>query len=180
MDNDRLGPLASFIGTCSFITFGIMGYINLKNPLNITTIVFGVIIGFLFGFLAKFFLYHLLSILNGDVKKEKGKESLKAAVNRSTIFMFPYAILALLAEFFLGWAAAAVFFSTAIMNTGVMASMEVGKLKGKSSIKNTIASSLIATAISYLWIFSGGYLRNFLILVDGAVTLGLSILGVKK
>lgn len=180
MEKDKLGPLCSLIGACSFMVFGIVGYMNLRSPWNITNIVFGILVGLIFGFIGKLLFSLLLTLLNNDIKKSEGKGAIKAAVRRSTIFMFPYAVLVFLSSYFLGWAAAAVFFSAAIMNTGVMAATEIGRLKGKPAIKNTIATTISAALVSYLWIFSAGYLKNVPAMLESLVTLGLSVLGVKK
>jgi len=180
MEKDKLGPLSSFMGTISFMGFGILGYINLRTPWNMTNIVFGIIVGLFFGFISKFIFSRLLSILNKDLRNIQGKGTIKRLVKRCTIFMFPYAVLTFLAEYYLGWAAAAVFFSAGIMNTGVTISLEVGKLKGKTAIKNTIVTSLSAAAVSYFWVFSAGYLKNVPGMVESLLALGLSLLGVKK
>lgn len=179
MEKDRLGPLCSVIGTFSFIIFGIVGFMNLSSPFDLFNVIFGIISGVLFGFVGKFVFTRLLSILNGDIGKAHGKKAIKAAVRRSTIFMFPYAILALLSAYFLGWAASAVFFSAGIMSTGVMASGEISKLKGRNAVKNNIATSLAASAVSYFWMFSAGYLLIILSTLETVVKLALSSLGVK-
>lgn len=179
MENDRLGPLNSIIGTFSFMVFGVVGYLNLRIPWNSTEIVFGVIVGLIFGFISKLIFIRLLSILNGDIRKSRGSRAIKEVVRRSTVFMFPYAVLVFLAAYFLGWAAASALFSAAIMNTGVMVSSEVGKLKEKPVVRNTIATSLTATAISYLWMYSAGYLKDAPAMLQSLVTMGLTLLGVK-
>lgn len=179
MEKDTMGPFSAFIGTLSFMAFGMIAFMDLRNPLNKVNIVFGLVVGLLFGFVSKLLFTKLLSVLNGDIKNNHGRIAIKATVKSSTIFMFPYALLSFLAAYFLGWATAAVFFSAAIMNTGVTASTEIAKLKGKPAIKNSIATSLAASAVSYLWMYSAGYLKTTLNLVDSIAKLILSLVGVK-
>lgn len=93
--------------------------------------------------------------------------------------MLPYAVLVVLTTFFMGWASAAALFSAGIMNTGVMVSAEVGKLKEKPVIRNSIVTSLSASAVSYLWMYSAGFLKDAPVLLESLVSMGLALLGVK-
>jgi hypothetical protein len=179
MEKDKLGPLSSIIGTISFMVFGVMACINLKIPLNKTNIVFGIIIGLFLGFFSKKIFIIILSLLNSDVKKEHGKDIVSKTVKKSTIFMFPFATMVFLATIFLGWTTAGVFYSAGVMNTAVMASMEIGKLKGKVGIKNTIATSIAASLLSYGWLFSVGYIKNIPPILESGVRLLLPLMGVK-
>lgn len=180
MDKDRLGPLGSLIGTLCFIVFGIVGYMNFKAPLNIGSLIFGALVGLLFGIITKSLLGRLLSLLNRDVVKEQGKKAVSTTVKRCTIYMFPYTVMVSLAAYFLGWAAAGVFFSAAVMSTGVVAATEVSKLKGKGTVRNNIATSLTASVISVLWMISSAYLKNVPGILDSLITMASTLLGVKQ
>jgi hypothetical protein len=180
MEKDKLGSLGSFIGTLCFIVFGIVGYMNLSAPLSRGGIIFGIIISLIFGFITKFFMGNFLSLMNRGIAKDQGKRVVKSIVKRCTIYMFPYAVMVSLAAYFLGWSAAGVFFSAALMNVGVVAASEISRLKGKDAIRNNIATSIIAVAISFLWMISSNYLKNIPGLLDGVITMALGLMGVNK
>ncbi|MCX7841746.1 MAG: hypothetical protein N2489_01560 [Clostridia bacterium] len=177
--NDRLGPFNAFLGTISFIAFGVISYMDLKAPLEIANIVFGAIVGLLAGFLCKKLIYWLIALLNKDLRQQHGKEAILKTVHRSTVFMFPFALMLALSTFLLGWTTGGVFFSAAVMNTGVMASAEIAKLKGKAAIKNTIVTSVSASIISYSWLLSAGYLKNAPGLLKSLAGFVLPLMGVK-
>lgn len=179
MEKDRLGTLSSIIGTFSFMVFGVVGYMNLKSPMNKTNIIFGVLVGLLFGFVSKKIFAVILNILNGDIREKHTKGIISSTVSRSTVFMFPFATMALLSAHFLGWQSVGVFYSSAIMSTGVMASTEIAKLKEKVAIRNMIATSVSAFLLSYLWMFSAGYLKNVPGILESIIRVLLPLIGVK-
>lgn len=179
MEKLALGPLCSFLGTISFIAFGIVACVNLRAPFDPVIYSVAAFVGIFFGFLYKKLVSIMLRILNSDVRKDVGSNSIKKVVNRSGIFMLPFALMFFIASYFLGWTGAAVFFSAAAMNTGVLASAEFAKLKGKTAVKNTIAVTVTSTAVSYLWMFSANYIKNVPVLIKAGIGILLPLLGVK-
>jgi hypothetical protein len=179
MEKVSLGPLCSILGTLSFIAFGILACVNLRAPFDPVIYIVAGVVGIFFSMLYKKIISFLLKLLNSDVKKEIGSDSIKKVVHRSGIFMLPFALMFFLASYFLGWTGAAVFFSSAAMNTGVLASTEFAKLKGKTAVKNTIAVSATSTVVSYLWMFSSNYLKNVPMLIKAGIGFVLPLLGVK-
>lgn len=179
MEKATMGPLCSLMGTFSFMAFGVIGYMNLRTPWDKTNIIFGILIGLIFGAITKKVFSVALGLLNSDIRTNHGKGVIKATVRRSTVFMFPFAALVIMAAYFMGWSNAGVFYSAAIMNTGVLASMEISKLKGKVAIKNTIATSVCASLLSYLWLFSAAYLKNVPAILKSVMSFLLPMMGVK-
>lgn len=57
------------------------------------------------------------------------------------------------------------------MSAAASSSMEIGKLKQKQEIKNTVITSLAAAAFSALWIFGSGFLAGVPSLIEGGIGL---------
>lgn len=159
-----------------FAAFGITAFSNPLNRLDVANIVFGIVIGMFFGFLFKKFLRGLLGLFNRKLKKDIGKAAIIYAVNTGMIFMVPFALMALLSVFYLKWSVVSGFISAGIMAVGTAASLEMGKLRGKQEIKNTIVTSLVSYLFSFLWTISAQILVKAPGLIDGAIILIRSII----
>ena len=159
-----------------FIAFGITGFTNPLDRLNLYNIGFGIIIGLLFGYLFKKFLRSLLRLFNGALKKEKGKETIFYAVDTGMLVLIPFAVMALLSTFYLKWSMTGGFISTGIMAVGAAAALEIGKLKGRQEIKNTISTSVISYLFSFVWTLSAQLLVRLPGLLEGGINLLRSVL----
>lgn len=152
-----------------FATFGVTAFSNPMNRLSVTNIVFGIVIGIFFGFLFKKFSQGLLRLFNGKLKKEIGKDAITYAVNTGMMFLIPFALMALLSVFYLKWSIVSGFISAGIMAAGTAASLEMGKLRGKQELKNTIITSMVSYLFSFIWTISAQILVKAPGLIDGAI-----------
>lgn len=154
-----------------FIAVGISAFTDPLEPMSIYNLIFGAAAGLLFGWLFRIFLRAFLSLFNGKLKKEKGKKIIRDAVDSGMLFLAPFAIMMLLAVFYLQWSETRGFVSAGIMAVGTASAIEMGKLKGKQEIKNTIASSGISLAFSFLWTLSYVYMAKAPALIEGGAGL---------
>lgn len=154
-----------------FIGIGISAFSNPLDKMNLYNILFGAIIGLLFGFLFKLFLKGFLGTLNGSLKKEQGKEVIRSAVDDGMLFLIPFAVMLVNATFLLNWSMTAAFVTAGIMAVGTAAAIEMGKLKGKQEIRNTIASSAVSFVFSFLWTLSFPILVKAPPLLEGGIEL---------
>lgn len=160
-----------FVHGLCFIAFGICAFSNPLDKFNIYNILFGVVIGLFFGWLFKKFLKGFLGLLNSKLKKEQGKEVIRSAVDNGMLFLTPFAIMILLATFFLNWSMTVAFISAGIMAVGTAAAIEMGKLKGKQEIKNTIATSGMSFLFSFIWTLSYQFLMKTPPYLEGGINL---------
>ena len=163
--------LVSSLGSLAFVSFGIGTFATPVLGLTVANVIFGVLVGLIFGMFCKLFLTGLLSRGNAEVKQKWGQGVIKAAVEKSFVFLIPFAVMALLAVYFMGWNFAPVFVSAGLMSAGALAAMEVGRLKGKKEVKTSIVASVVAWVFSSLWVFSAGYLSKVPLYAEGAVNL---------
>ncbi|MDX9873227.1 MAG: hypothetical protein RBT41_12560 [Clostridia bacterium] len=162
------------------LCFAAMGVGALANPLDLLNpynIGFGVFWGLLFGGFFRLFLKGFLSLLNGQLKKEKGKETIRYAVDNGMLFLAPFSVMLLIAVYYLGWAMTIPFISAGIMAVGTASSIEIGKLLGKSGLKNTVASAGVSFVFSLLWTLSFAYLNRAPSYLEGGVNLVRSVMG---
>ena len=167
----------SLLRKLCFATFGVTAFSDPANLYNIVNIVYGVIIGLIFGFLCKVFLSGILGMLNKDLKQNHGRKIISYAVEKGMTFIIPFAVMAALATFYMGWSMTAGFVSAGIMTAGVSAATEIGKIKGKTEIKNTIFTSLVSWAFSTLWLFSVAYLGKLPAYIEGGIKILKSFSG---
>ncbi|HWR55771.1 MAG TPA: hypothetical protein VN462_04660, partial [Negativicutes bacterium] len=72
------------------LCFALLGVSAFTNPLDVFSpyhIAFGAVTGLLFGWLFRKFLGGFLSVFNLKFKKEKGKETIRYAVDRGMLFL---------------------------------------------------------------------------------------------
>ena len=153
----------------SFIAFGISAFSNPLDRLNAYNIIFGIVIGLFFGWLFKKFLRGFLGLFNGKFKKEQGKEAIRYAVDNGMLFLTPFAVMLLIATFYLNWSMTGGFISAGIMSVGTAAAITMGKLKGSQEIRNTIATSGVSFLFSYIWTLSFAFLAKAPPLIEGGV-----------
>lgn len=161
--------LRGLLRILSFMLFGVMAFSNPLDQYNPYSIVFGAFIGLLFGFLCRLFLVWLLSLFNKQLRQNNGKKAIAAAVSRGMLFLLPFAIMAFLSHYYLHWFMTSAFLSAGIMSAATSASIEIGTLKGKQELKNTVVPSLVAAAFSALWILGTGLLVAVPGLIEGLV-----------
>jgi len=154
-----------------FMTIGICAFSNPLDQGNLYNIGFGIITGLLFGFIFRRFLKAFLSLFNGKLRKEQGKIVIRNAVDSGMLFLTPFAVMLAIATFLLNWSMSASFVSAGIMAVGTASAIEMGKIKGKQEIKNTIATSGVSYAFSFLWTLSYPLLVKAPPLLEGGVAL---------
>ena len=169
--------LEALIRRLCFMAFGIGAMANPLDVLNLYNICVGAFIGLLFGWLFRMFLKGFLGMFNGSFKREKGKDSISYAVDNGMLFLSPFALMLLLATFYLNWSMTVPFISAGIMAVGTASAIEMGKLQGKQAIKNTIAASVVSFAYSIVWTLSLPILYRAPSLIEGGVSLVLSLIG---
>jgi len=155
----------------SFMVIGICAFSDPMDPVNLYRIGFGIVAGLLFGFLFRLFLRAFLSMLNGNVKKEQGKTAIRGAVDRGMLFLIPFVVMLAIATFLLKWSMTAAFISAGVMAVGTAASIEMGKIKGKQEIRNTIAASGVSYLFTFLWTLSFPFLIKIPPLLEGGIGL---------
>ena len=153
----KFAKLKGFIGTLCFIVFGIVAFMDFNNPLNRINIGVGIALGFVFSFLSKLILSVFFRILNGDVKKNYSKKHIKAAISFGMVYLVPFSVMAFLASYYMHWTATSAFLSTGIMTVSALTAVELGKLKSKPSIFNSIAATVAGAMISSLWLFTAAF-----------------------
>ena len=161
----------SLVRRLCFIAFGICAFTNPLDRINLYNILFGIAIGLFFGWLFKKFLRGFLGLFNGKFKKEQGKEVIRYAVDTGMLFLTPFAVMLLIAVFYLNWSLTAGFISAGIMSAGTAAAITMGKLKGKQEIRNTLATSGVSFLFSFLWSLSYPYLMKAPAIIEGGSVL---------
>lgn len=166
-----------FVIRLCFMGFGVCAYVNPAGKYNVSNIVFGALIGLFFGYLFKKFISAFLGALNADIKIKHGKKAVSSSIEKGMIYILPFCAMSLFAVFFMNWTATAGFVSAGIMTAGGSASVEIGKIKGKQHLKNTVASSAVSWLFSTLWIFSLNFLAKVPMYAEGIVNLLKAFLG---
>lgn len=167
--------IRSTVRKLCYAVFGVTAFANLADPFNITNIVYGIVVGLIFGLICKVFLSGIMGLLNRDLKEKHGKKVISHAVEKGMTFMFPFAVMGFLASFVLGWTLTSGFVSAALMTAGASAAMEIGKLKEKPSIKNTILASVLSWAFVTVWLFSINFLSKVPPYLEGGIKLLISL-----
>lgn len=167
----------SFFRFLVVICFGATLFTSVTTRFNLVYITFGVLVFFVFIFLYKHLLRSFLGLFNPVVKKEIGKRVILAAVDNSLLFLIPFAVMSLIATYFLKWSIANAFISTGIMAVGTAASIEVGKLRDKPAIKNMVVTSALSFLFSLGLTVSIQLLTKIPGLIEGVFSLIPTLLG---
>jgi len=175
-DEYALSSGKRWLARLSFILIGISSFANPLDFFNLYNIGTGLILGLLYGFIFQLFLRSFLSTFNWKYKKTGGSKALRYSVENGLIYLVPYALIMTLATFILGWGMSLGFVSTGIMTVGATATMELGKIKGKQEIKNTIATTVVAFLFSTLWTLGLPYMVKLPALIEGGITLVKSLI----
>lgn len=163
--------LKSFIGGLCFAVFGVCAFLKPLNKDNVYHIIFGAAFGLIFGRLFKSFLKGFLKLFNRRFKKENGKKVFRHIVDAAALFLAPFATMTVIAAFYLKWAMSVVFVSAAIMAMGAAAAYEMGKIKGKQEIRNTLVTTLVSMVFSVIWTVAIPYLSKIPGYIEGGVNL---------
>lgn len=177
MDFQKGKGIKTFVRILCFMAFGVGAMANPMDVLNLYGIGFGIVCGLLIGWLFRLFLKGFLSLFNHEFKKQAGHQAIRYAVDEGMLFLAPFAVMLLIAVFHLNWTMTVPFISAGIMAAGTAASMEIGKMQGKQAIKNTVATTIVSFAFSFLWIVSVPFLKRAPSLIEGGVQLIRSLLG---
>lgn len=169
--------MLSLVRKLCFAIFGITAFAGGIGGYGYAAIGFGIFAGLLFGWLCRLFLTGFLLLLNRELRQDGRQKDVGAAVERGMLFLIPFAVMAALAVYFLGWTGVAGFVSAGLMTAGGSAALEIGKLKGKQEIKNTIAASVLSYLFSALWITSAGLLSKIPPYVEGGIGLLKTFVG---
>jgi len=163
--------MKNLVRNLCFIAIGISAFTNPLEPINLYHTAFGAVAGLLFGWLFRKFLRAFLGLFNSKLKKEKGKAVIRNAVDSGMLFLTPFAVMMLIAVYYLNWSETRGFVSAGIMAVGTAAAIEMGRVKGKQEIKTTIAASGISLMFSFLWTLSYAYMAKAPALIEGGAGL---------
>jgi len=156
---DKWSKFKAFIGTICFAVFGVVSFMDINYPDNPINIGVGIVIGLLFSFVSKKVLSILVSMFNGKLKTTHGRKIVKEMVSKTLVYMLPFAVMAFFSTYYLGWTANSAFVSSAVMTCAALTAVEIGKLKEKPSIVDTIATTVSSSILSTVWVLSIGLLR---------------------
>lgn len=159
-----------------FTAIGIGAFSNPFDRLNLYNTIFGILVGLLFGWLFRKFLKVFLGIFNRKFKKENGKKIIGYAVDNGMLFLTPFTVMLLIAVYYLNWSETRAFIASGIMAVGTAAAVEIGKLKNKQQIRNTIATSGTSFLFSFIWTLSYAYLAKIPSFIEGGANLIKGIL----
>ncbi len=160
-----------------FMAFGASALANPLDLFNVYNLAFGALVGLVFGGLFRVTLKIFLSLFNIAFRKEQGKEAINFIVDNGMLFLSPFALMLLLATFYLRWSMNAPFISAGIMAVGTASAIETGKLQGKKAIKNTIATSAVSFLYSLVWTQIFPILYKAPPLIEGGLSFVLSLVG---
>ncbi|NPV91268.1 MAG: hypothetical protein HPY50_10915 [Firmicutes bacterium] len=158
-----------------FIAFGVSVFSDPLDRLNIYSIAFGAVAGLLFGWLFRIFLRTFLGMFDRAFKKQHGKYAIRLAVDRGMLFLVPFAVMLLVANYYLNWSMTIGFISAGILMAGTAAAIEMGKIKEKPELRNTLAASAVSFLFSLLWILSYQALAQAPSFIEGGINLIHSI-----
>jgi len=163
--------LKNLIRMVCFMAIGVCAFSDPLNQGSLYHIGFGILSGLIFGLLYHIFLKAFLGLFNGKLKKEQGKIVIRNAVDSGMLFLTPFVVMLTIATFLLKWPMTASFISAGIMAVGTASAIEMGKIKGKQEIRNTIATSGVSYLFSFLWTLSYPILVKAPPLLEGGVAL---------
>jgi len=132
----------------ALVAFGMTIFSTAAMRFNVYYIAFGTLVCLVLGWFYKHFLRFVLGLVNPAVKKNIGKKMIHYAVDNSMLFLVPFAVMSLIATYYLKWTLTTTFLSTAIMSVGTAAAIEVGKIRENPSLRNTIMASGVAFMFS--------------------------------
>lgn len=169
--------IRSFFRHVCFAAFGASALIDVTSPWNPVNLIFGIVVGVAFGIICRAILSGIVGSMNGALKNEHGKKAVSYAVGKGMTYLIPFATMAALATFLLGWSVPGGFLSAGLMTAGVASSLEIDKLKGTTSIKNSIATSIVCGAFAAVWTIGIRFAGMVPPYIEGGIQLLGSLLG---
>ena len=142
-----------FFGLLCFCIFGMVGFLHQGNDLNVWDMLYGALVGLIFGFLSMLFLAIVLRIINNKLKKIYKKGFARKSVSEGMVYMVPFAVMAVLAAYYLNWSSAGLFVSAAIVAAASGTGAAISRLYDKPKLLNNIVPSFIASACSMAWLY---------------------------
>lgn len=167
--------LRTLLRYLSFGIFGSAALIYAEKPLSPVFMIYGIFIGVVFGIFYNFVLKLILGLANKDLKEKHGRKIVSLGVSKGLLFLVPFAIMALLAAYVMGWTITTGFVSAGLMTAGATITMELEKIKGKGSVKNSLLPLGISFVFSAVWSVGIGYMAILSLYVDGGVNILLSL-----
>ncbi|WP_028307976.1 hypothetical protein [Desulfitibacter alkalitolerans] len=166
---DEKKALRNWIRRFSFMLLGASAFANPVDKLNPYNLIIGMIIGLLFSWLFKRFMYGFLGMVNRAKDKYQARRLVRYAADVGMLFLVPFALMLATAVFIMNWTVTSGLISAGMMAVGIAASIELGKLKGKQEIRNTLTTSFVAFLFSMIWIVGFQYVSRVPVWVEGAV-----------
>jgi hypothetical protein len=143
-----------FFGLLCFCAFGLVGFLHRGNDLNAWYMLYGALVGLVFGFLSMLLLAIVLRIINPKLKKIYSNLGFaRKSVSEGMVFMVPFAVMAMLAAYYLNWSSAGLFVSAAIASAASGTGAAISKLYDKPKLWNNIVPSVLASACSMAWLY---------------------------
>jgi len=139
-----------------FIVFGMLIPFT-KPAMQTMTFVYSILLSLAVGLLMVNLLIMLFNMANPKLRLDAAAQFASKAVSAGMLFMIPFTVLAVLAQFLLGWNAVMPFASAAIMTSAATAGTEVMK-EGAQGIKNVMIPSVLAFLLSTGWMLLIGLL----------------------
>ncbi len=167
--------LRTLLRNLSFASFGSAALIYAQKPLSPVFLIFGIVVGISFGILYKSVLSLLLGLSNKELKVEHGNKIISLGISRGLLFLVPFAVMALLAAYIMDWTITTGFVSAGLMTAGATITMELEKIKGKGTVKNSLLPLGVSFVFSALWSVGIGYMAILSLYVDGGVNILLSL-----
>jgi hypothetical protein len=161
----------------AFIAFGATTFTSTTSRFSLYHIGFGALVLLLFGWIYKHFLRMFLGLFNPIIKKSVGKKAIPNAVENSMLFLVPFAVMSLIATYYLKWSMTSAFLSTGFMSVGTAASIEVGKLRDKPVLRNTVISMVVSFLFVFLLTFSVPFLSKVPPLIEGVIKFIPTLMG---
>lgn len=127
-----------------------------KPEVKATTVLVSMLAAALIAALAINLLVMLFNASNRALLEEDSQFA-REAVGTGMLFMIPFTVLAVLAQFVMGWNGIMPFASAAIMTAAATAGTEVVK-KGAQGMKNVMIPTLVALVLSTAWMLLVGIL----------------------
>ena len=145
---------------CFALLGGLMARHIMPDP---AVIVGGMVAGVVFQAVGLGYLTWLLWVFNPAVRREYGFRGVSVAVAHGFMLLFPFTVLALLAEMVLGWQAIQAFCSAGIMAGTATAGAEIAKLGG-GRIRSMAIPALWGMVMTTAWMLGWGLAKP---LVEG-------------
>jgi hypothetical protein len=149
----RFNSVKRFVGLLCFTLFGIVAVVQRGQEFNPWYLLYGAVVGFAFGWISMFILALLLRLINPGLRKTIKNGFARKAVAQGMVFLVPFALMAFMATYLLHWKSATLFVSAGISTVAIATGEEIGKLYPKPKLWNNIVPSMVASAISMLWLY---------------------------